>query len=132
MFVFYSGTNVLTANGKTPDSQFLFVPGNNDVPGETWKELMANPNFARRVKSGILKVTSEVEQTEDSSVLAELGVVEAKQMVRDTYDPDLLRRWKGSETRKSVLAVIDEQLEAADKRMDERRKGKKQDEDDGE
>lgn len=129
MYIHYKKPNVLRANGKN-GSVFLFVPGNNDVPKSVWDDLMANKNFKRRVDEGSLTVVSEKDSDpEGIASLADFGTAEAKQIVRDTYDPLLLRQWMKTEQRKTVAAVIEEQLKQADLRIAERSKKSEDDED---
>lgn len=128
MIVNYLKSNVLLGTGKT--GEFLFVPGNNEISNSLWADLMSNANFKRRVDSGYFKITSQAEPSGEGEIaLADFGPAEAKQVVRDTFDPELLRTWQKAETRKTVLSVIEEQLEKADKRVAEAKKKKEGDDD---
>jgi hypothetical protein len=121
MFVHYSNPNVLVIPRQFGDT-FMFVPGNNEIHSSIWEEIQKIPSVQRRIKMGSLKVTNEAEAEDDESPLAALGAGASKEMVRETYDPVLLRKWKSLENRKTVIETIDMQLELADKRIAERQR----------
>jgi hypothetical protein len=129
VLVHYKNPNVLRAFGKN-GSVFMFVPGTNELSKAVWDDLMENKNFKRRVDSGLMKVVSEKDSVdpESTSSLADFGTAEAKQIARDTYDPVLLRQWLKTESRKTVAAVIEEQLKQAEQRIAERTKKSDDDE----
>ena len=110
MLVRYNQKNMISAKAK--GKWIRFVPGINEVSSENWQSLIENKNFKKNVDKGLLVVVGDQESDDMSGALSKVdGVVEAKNMVRETFDIRLLKQWQSEEKRKTVLQVIDEQLE---------------------
>ena len=83
------------------------IPGTNSLDEfetQAFYKALNHPLNKLLIKSGEILL-------EDSS-LAELNTNKAIELVKDTFDLSLLQEWKESETRKTVLKGIEEQIES--------------------
>jgi hypothetical protein len=122
MIVNYKMSNVLNATAND-GTEFLFVPGNNEITSTLWNNLLAMPNFKRRVDEGMFKISSKDDKS-SVVILSELSPSEAKELVSETFDPKLLREWQTTETRPGVIKAIDARLKEADDRLTRKPDGK--------
>lgn len=111
-----------------------FMPGINKITQEQWDEIKDHPLLPFRFEEDHLEwlkgkgpddcvdeeegVESEGEEIEEkelsemaNDVLSEYKPKEAKDLVKNTFDVDLLKSWKETEERGAVLKVIDQQIE---------------------
>jgi len=106
------------------------LPGFNEVPDDEWKEIKQNPMIQKQIELGIIvevaekkevkkKVKNgkgeEIEKTVVESgkakQLKDLDAEAVVAMVEDTFDVDLLKKWKKEESRDEIRAAIANQLE---------------------
>lgn len=93
MFIHNKGKYVRNAAGVQ------LIPGANNVPEKDWKEFSAHPIIKQLVDDG------EIVAKDDK-----LSADEAIELVQDTFDLSILEEMKASESRKTVLKAIDEQI----------------------
>lgn len=103
------------------------IPGINEVEGRHWKAVEGHPLLQDRIKAGDINVvkgpeaipeaTAEnekagAEEGNESSPtsLSNYTVAECRDLVAETYDPELLKKWLSGENRKTVVTVIQEQI----------------------
>lgn len=95
-----------TVHGNTVFTHSARVmPGVNEVPDDVWALLMKNPVHALRVELGELRAMP-------AAGPADFDEPAACELVKHTYDRELLRRWAAAEQRKKVAEALRAQLEA--------------------
>lgn len=105
------------------------MPGMNQIPEEIWKEAKSHPLIQHRLNSGEITVLAQAksgvqektlkndlekkvsETGENSNSLDSYSTNQAKDIVQNTFDLNLLRRWQTEETRKAVYKVVEAQIE---------------------
>lgn len=83
------------------------IPGTNslnEVEAQTFKKALDHPLNKTLVQSGEIAF--------ENDDLSGFNTNKAIELVKDTYDLSLLEDWKESETRKTVLKGIEEQIES--------------------
>ena len=92
------------------------LPGINQYSAEAFDRLKAIPDFEAEVAAGNFKIVEGTEQAadQDTQSLEKFSAAEAKTIVAETENTDLLRAWEKSETRKSVAAAIKDKLASID------------------
>lgn len=93
MIVHNKGKYVRHAEGIT------LIPGANNVEEKDWKKFSGHPISNKLIESG------EIVAKDDK-----LTADEAIELAYDTYDLAILEDMKATETRKTVLKAIDEQI----------------------
>jgi hypothetical protein len=90
---------------------FILRPGKDEYNPTEWKKVLQNPYLAkqiqRRIDNRVIVIFNELDETD----LRDYNVTEAAAIIADTFDIDLLKRWKDADTRKGVLRDIDEQID---------------------
>lgn len=79
------------------------MPGTNEVDAALWKE-------AKKIKVVRHKLEDEEFLEMTGTTLADLKGTKAKEVIRDTFDRDLLKKWLDMEKRPGIQAAIQEQL----------------------
>ncbi len=121
------GSRILMVRGATPRQEIKLLPGVNTVSNVLWKLHEQNTGMKAWFACGMLRfakgdhnpiATPETRPSKAAmkriappASLKEYGAIKAKQRVRQTNDAGLLRQWQADEQRKTVQAVISEQLE---------------------
>ena len=108
MLVHNKGKYVRHAAGVT------LVPGANDVDEQDFKDFSGHPIMKKVVESGEIEALKKVGDNDGSGgaeTTKDLNASDAIEMVKDTYDPSLLEKWKEDDDRKTVQDAIDKQLE---------------------
>lgn len=101
----------------------FFSPGMNEVTDPAIiEQIKKNPVGQNYIKSGVLSIIDE------KSSITTMETAEAVTVINDTWDKDLLERWKADEDRKEVKSAITAQVKKINKMEDERTK-KEKDED---
>jgi hypothetical protein len=89
---------------------FVLKPGKDDYNPTQWNAVLKNPflkkQVQRRMDQKIIVILNEADETD----LRDFNVTEAAAIIEDTFDIDLLERWKEADTRKGVLRDIGEQI----------------------
>lgn len=86
--------------------EFRLLPGINEVLSEAWDAAKKLPVVQHYIRTGAFQ---ELEL--DRSGLRHLTVDAAITQVGQTFDRDLLKQWKGSETREPVISAIELQID---------------------
>jgi len=85
--------------------------GIHEVRKADWEKVMANPIVQHLEEIGVLRVV--VANEDDAPTMIDgLSPVKAISLVQNTYELPLLRRWQQAESRTTVLAAINAQIEA--------------------
>ena len=111
MFIKYNAKNIYRVGNVR------LVPQMNDVDDSKWDAIKDHPHVQNKIQNGVIAVVSEKKKKESSAdssennSLSSLSTKDAKKFVSDTLDIVTLEKWKEIETRKSVLKVIDTQIE---------------------
>jgi hypothetical protein len=96
-----------TAQGHGMSVQsFRLLPGINQIPEAQWSEAKKLP----AVKDHLKKKNFEEIGATKMPGLRGYTVEAAVELVEETLDRDLLRQWKGDETREPVIAAIEVQI----------------------
>ncbi|RAS75239.1 hypothetical protein [Priestia endophytica] len=91
----------------------MILPGANDVKDSDWKVFSAHPLMEKLIEQGEIVAHEKAKGTKD------LRADEAVTLVKDTFNPALLKEWQASEKRKGVLEAIAEQLESFNESKEE-------------
>jgi hypothetical protein len=101
---------------KISKSQIQLLPGNNFVTDNEW--LIMKDHLATEISSGVLTVVEKrVEPSKRSPTgkarnLREMPVGIASDIIKDTTNPETLRKWYREETRDAVLQHIARRMKA--------------------
>jgi hypothetical protein len=150
MFIKYTGTNVHAlgqvnmANLKLNQSPLAvksLQPGWNEFPKDVWEQNKNHPSIKQMLKDGKLQIMDDqvvVKAKSESGKIAKkkiaVGTYDKKmkllwfdekravEIIKDTYNRDLLKRWTDEETRSRVKKALDKQIKPllhSDKEEDE-------------
>ncbi|SFP18568.1 hypothetical protein [Salibacterium halotolerans] len=97
------------------------LPGTNEISTAEWKRFSGHPIAKRLIEKDEVvtfeKESSEGEagdDTEGVQSVTEINANPAIDLIRDTFEPELLEKWKQEEeegdSRKTVIDAIDKQL----------------------
>ena len=112
---------ILKASGSKPK---ILVPGVNKFTKEEWEEFKEHPHIKRYMeeKPPKFELVSEKEpKPEEKAAAEEKGEAvdlsqfsnkDAKEVIEETLNVELLKEWKKTENRKSLVAAIDKQLDS--------------------
>jgi len=115
---------IIINNTKSPiattheSARYTLKPGVNDVPPAVWEAWRATKVMKFHLEEGNIKEPSkgaagveepELEETVPS--LAKLSITKSCELVRATFDQELLEKWIGDEQREKVLKAMERQLE---------------------
>ena len=113
-------TNAKTVPGAPPAAKLetTLVPGINEVDDEMWGRIAQHPNVKHYLEAGDLKVQNPPKDGPDrkknAKGLLQYQIIEAKKLVRQTYDKQLLLEWKENDTRAGITSEIDRQITKID------------------
>ena len=118
MLVAYNKKNVLNAFIPVSDKKdapktkgIVIMPGVNEFANKVWEHVSKLPMVIKLVKSGEIAIKSKVEGDDDMVAIAKVeNVDEAKDIVRQTFNHQLLKEWKDGETRNGVIKAINQQI----------------------
>ncbi len=117
MIVNYKRPGVHNAEG------IILKPGANAVDVKEWAKVRVHPMIKMAIESGEIVEESEVDesmfttmtkdedQAGEDSILSGMKIPQAKGLVEETTDLELLNRWKRTENRNQVIGAIKAQLE---------------------
>ena len=92
-------------------------PGVNDIPDEKAVVLKNSKQYKHELFSGLIEVIQDdsliaVSSKNDSLKPGlNMNAKKAIELIRETFDRDLLKSWTKNETRKTVLNAIDAQID---------------------
>lgn len=135
MLVNNTKPTMIHVNGKT------LKPGVNSVDVAFWKKVRKHKTIAKFIDEGTLVEETELPEDEeilndekalqeegignayseeDYAYLSECKVPQARNVVAETFDPQLLNEWMKRETRNQVKGAIKKQLEVLAEETQER------------
>lgn len=109
VLVIYDRKNVLTINAG--DQKLRLVPGANRVDSKAWEACRGVPRVKKLIEDGI--VAEESGATVES--LDGMKPAEAKKLIKNTIDLEVLEIWKLNEKRADVVKAIEAQIDALTK-----------------
>lgn len=141
MLVRWNGKNVWSIGTGLADASVIqFIPGPNNLTAEQWNCIKDHPEIKLRMTQDIIdekrgKVKrlemigsksapkadikpgesdeGQGDEDQDKGVsLSDMSVKEAKGLIAETFNTDLLREWQEVATRKGVISAIEDQFEA--------------------
>lgn len=104
------------ATGRAAASgEVILMPGVNEVDAAKWDKAATSPAVKAYLK---MRAKGGITVDEKSSGPADLSVDDAVDLVEDTVDGALLKKWAEREDRAEVSAAIKSQIEKIDPRND--------------
>lgn len=128
---------VSVGTGLADGSVVQFIPGMNEFDLDKWELVSANPEIIKRMDEDIIdlkkgkvkkievlvdagsKKAKDAEDTSEDVSIAGLNAKDAKALITETFSTPILREWKESEARASVVKAIDAQLEKIEAEREE-------------
>lgn len=111
----WNGTN------KYECEAMRLMPGNNEVKADIFEKAKLSPGFKKRIKMGLIQVVEKdkvdpkspeaPKKEQPETALDELGIRDAVDVVNETFDSSLLKKYLETETRKTVLKAIEKRIE---------------------
>lgn len=127
--------SIQTGHGDA--SVVTLIPGTNKLEDSKWAIIKNVKDVKERLESGMLEIIQRPKVEGDEPTgdngdegaksLGELNAPDAKKLVKETYNTELLREWAEEETRSGVSKIIAAQLEEIEKE----REGEDEDEENG-
>lgn len=103
---------IATMHEKT---RYTLKPGVNDLPPEVWESWSKTKVMQALVaEKKIVAPEVEAEKAPQLANLDSLKPKEATDLVKQTFDAELLEKWVTDEKRTGVIKAIEKQLEAID------------------
>lgn len=134
MLLKWNGKHVWSIGSGLGDGSVIqIIPGPNDLTKIQWDAIKEHPVVKERMekdvideKRGKIKMLElvSVKKSDDSDDdndddtnegLGGVSVGDAKKIIVETFNTELLRKWDEEETRKGVKTAIEKQLEAIKK-----------------
>ena len=134
MLIRYNGTNIHAlghlgspgaAATQAPMSIHPLRPGWNEFPKEVWDQYQNDPEIQKWIKEGKLELMAEkvvvkdgrkkstkiIGTTDDELNIMDLPEAKAIEVVKATYNREMLQRWIDEENRHKVKRVLTKQIE---------------------
>ena len=105
MIIHFDRPTVMTVHKISGGEPVRFVPGANEIVESDWAEISKDPTIKSMVEGDVLKVLSA------KGGESQLPLKDAEKVIAQTFDIQLLQKWKASEKRKPIVAAIEKQLE---------------------
>ena len=121
MIIQFDRPTVMLVHKISGGEPVRFVPGANEIQETDWDEIAKDSTIKGLLENGGLKVLS-AKGGQD----AQLPLKDAEKVIAQTFDLQLLEKWKASEKRKPVIAAIEKQIVM----IEEKTKVEKKSEDD--
>lgn len=110
-------TSILTIPCPKLGGEVVLMPGANPaVDGKKWAEAATAPMVKALLKLRKRSGLEVDEKIDASDSLADVDENDAVDLVDETVDAKILKKWKASEKRAEVLAAIEAQIEKIDPR----------------
>lgn len=117
--IFYD-PNVGEDRGRLPNATnpyviggIRFMPGINQPSEQEWRSLNEHPTYSRaiatRIEIGKLRVMSGPKKDAEPSI-TDYNLSDAKEMIAQCHDVDLLKRWQSEDSRRGAQNAIADQL----------------------
>lgn len=139
MFIKYNGTNVHAMGqvnatdmkmNQSPQEVKWLQPGWNEFPSEIWKQNEKNPQIQKWLKKGVIELLSEtvsvrirdkktgkvktvkktLGSTDVEMTIKYFDEKKAIDIVKHTFNRDILQRWIDEERRHKVKRALDKQI----------------------
>lgn len=108
------------------DLDFRLIAGVNEVQQGVWDKYKKHPVVKAKLEKGIFEIVDEPKKAAGKKViegLAAHGLKQAKEVIKKTYSLETLDSWLNSETRNSVIKVIQDQIVMIQDNPKEEKKG---------
>lgn len=119
MLVEWTKPNLFTIWGSEGGSEptLRLIPGMNEVKKDDWDKVSKHPLVKIHLEEDDLIVHDDLGGEEGSEVdgISTLAVKKATKIIKATFDTELLAKWRGEETRSTILTAIDKQVEVVNK-----------------
>lgn len=115
---------IIINNTKSPiattheEARYTLKPGVNDVPPNVWAAWRTTKVMAFMIEEGKVKEpeagapnVEEAELGDTVPDLSKLSITKSCELVRATFDQELLEKWITDESREKVLKAMEKQLE---------------------
>lgn len=89
-------------------TQIRLMPGVNEVDGGAWSTAKKNPIVRHYIETNVFE-----ELGGSKTGVSSMSVGTSLELIGQTFDRELLRRWRESETREKVVVALDAQIEKA-------------------
>lgn len=123
-YIVKNATNAVHSISVALDSEnsklIVLKPGNNEMEENVWESLSKHPKVQERINTGkYIMIAPDLVSEEDKKIEEENGASEslsgysvskAKDLVKGTYDLELLEKWETEESRSKVKAQIKSQI----------------------
>ena len=119
MIVQWCKPKLITIYGGTAKSpaKLRLVPGANDVADKDWDQIKGHKKVKKLMSEGKIKLMAKVESDDAQSSLSKIeDVGSCVKIVAETFDTNLLEKWKLSETRPPVVQALAKQLKDIEER----------------
>lgn len=110
------------------DASIPILPGVNEVAEDLYDHLKKNSSFMTNVKGGhfvLVSETAEVENEDADNTLEAMRATDAVALIEETENTELLREWKKTAHRSTVVKALDKKLKEIE---DERKRQAKEEE----
>jgi len=138
MLIRWNGKNVWSIGTGLMDASVVqIIPGPNELKKEHWEAIKKHPVVLERMKEEVIDMKRgkvmlleiiEVKKAapkndndendnddQDQAAILSLGAKEAKALIAETFNIELLREWKEAATRKGDLEAIEKQIAEIEK-----------------
>lgn len=105
--------NVWTPNKSKP---VQLLPGINEISDKEWDEIEDHKNVQAHIEEGNLVVRDKPsgDRKQKTEGLMQYDIKEAKRIVKETFDKELLAKWSDMDDRKGVQEAIAVQVKKVD------------------
>lgn len=111
--------NTTHPDGRVIQGRLVLKPGVNEVDPAVWEKVREHPALRKRINQGLIEVLSQGDESTHGAELRALRPNEARRLVRETIDVDVLTKWHEVEDRDNVLEQIEKQMAKVVKTVDE-------------
>lgn len=112
----------IQASSITPEGNFVFFPGWNEVPADTWtiiKNLLIEELQTGRMEEfTILKENAAGKTSSEPRPFVKISPVEARKVLENCFSLESLKVWYAEETRGDIRNAIDDRRKDLIKRPD--------------
>ena len=116
MLVEWTMPNVYSIWHSNKGKPLQLLPGINEVDDKMWTECEKHPNVKLNIDEGNLVVHDKPtgDRKQKTEGLMQYDVREAKRIVKNTFDKDLLGKWAKMDNRQVIQTEIETQIKKVD------------------
>ena len=123
MIIQFDRPTVMTVHKISGGTPVRFLPGANEIEETDWAEIQKDPTIKGMCEEGTLKVLSSKGGGD-----TQLPLKDAEKVIAQTFDIQLLEKWKATEKRKPIVAAIEKQLAMIEEKTKVEKKKSEEDE----